>query len=172
MMAITTSNSMRVKARQGYRRTDWLRAPAQRFASRGCVFISRAMVQGSMIVGLGCYFSSSGAVPLSRELDPLFRSEVRKPPRRIGRTEHLAGLGAVVWTRGCTRLGSPGQRGGAVRIKIGATWHFNADAHARLVERMRAPGRPGEPQSTGGEQRRYCQGQMFCFHCFLLFDSR
>jgi len=38
---------------------------------------------------------------------------------------------------------------------------------------MRAPGRPGEPQSTGGEQRRYCQGQMFCFHCFLFlfFDS-
>jgi len=25
---------------------------------------------------------------------------------------------------------------------------------------MRAPGRPGEPQSTGGEQRRYRQGQM------------
>jgi hypothetical protein len=51
-------------------------------------------------------------------------------------------------------------------------WRFKADAHARFVERMRAPGRPGEPQSTGGEQRRYCQGQMFCFHCFLLFDSR
>jgi hypothetical protein len=36
---------------------------------------------------------------------------------------------------------------------------------------MRPPGRPGEPQSTGGEQCRYCQGQMFSFHCFLLFDS-
>ena len=99
-----------------------------------------------MIVGLGCYFSSSDG-PLSRELDPLFRSQVLKPPIRIGRTEHLAGLGA-------------------------ATWHFSADAHARFVERMRAPGRPGEPQSTGGEQRHYCQGQMFWFHCFLLFDSR
>ncbi len=47
-------------------------------------------------------FSSSGAVSLSRELDPLFRSEVRKPPIRIGRREprgrieHLAGLGAAV----------------------------------------------------------------------------
>ena len=121
-----------------------------------------------MILGLGCYFSSSGAVPLSRELDPLFRSEVRKTPIRNGRTEHLAGLGLVVWTRCCPRLGSPGQRGGAVRIKIGARWRINADAHARFVERMRAPGRPGEPQSTGGEQRRYCQGQMFCFHCFFV----
>src|ERR1041385_31206 len=128
-----------------------------------------------MIVGLGCYFSSSGAVPLSRELDPLFRSEVRKPPIRIGRREprgrieHLAGLGLVAWT--C--LGSLGQRGCAVRIKIGAMWHFNADAHARLLERrwVGGPSRSGEPQSTGGEQRRYCQGQMFCFHSFLLFDS-
>ncbi len=106
-----------------------------------------------MIVGLGCYFSPSGAVPLSRELDPLFRSEVRKPPSRIGRgeprgrIEHLAGLG---W----------------------ALWRFEADVHARFVERMRAPGRPGEPQSTSGEQRRYCQGQMFSFHCFLALDSR
>jgi hypothetical protein len=47
-------------------------------------------------------------------------------------------------------------------------WRFKADAHARFVERMRAPGRSGEPQSAGGEQRRDCQGQMFCFHCFLL----
>ena len=124
-----------------------------------------------MIVGLACFFSSSGAVPLSRELNPLFRSEVGKQPRRIGRTEHLAGLGAVGWTRGWTRLGSLGQRARAVQIKIGPTWRFKADAHARFVERMRAPGRPSEPQSTGGEQRRYCQGQMFCFHCFLLFDS-
>ena len=96
---------------------------------------------------LGYYFSSSGAVPLSRELDPLFRSEVRKPPIRIGRTEHLAGLGP-------------------------AMWRFKADAHARFVERMRAPDLLGEPQSTGDEQRRYCQEQMFCFHYFLLFDSR
>ena len=123
-----------------------------------------------MIVGLGCYFSSSDR-PLSRELDPLFRSQVLKPPIRIGRrTEHLAGLGEVVWTRGWTRLGSLGQRGGAVRIKIGASWRFSAGAHARFVGRMRAPGRPGEPQSTGGEQRRHCQEQMFCFHCFC-FDS-
>jgi hypothetical protein len=50
-------------------------------------------------------------------------------------------------------------------------WRFKADAHARFVERMRAPGRPGEPQSTDGEQRRYCQEQMFCFHGFLLFGS-
>jgi hypothetical protein len=50
-------------------------------------------------------------------------------------------------------------------------WRFKADAHARFVGRMRAPSRPSEPQSTGGEQRRHCQGQMFCFHCFLLFDS-
>ena len=84
-----------------------------------------------MIVGLACYFSSSGAVPLSRELDPLFRSEVRKPPIRIGRPEHPAGLGLAVW-------------------------RFKADAHARCLERMRAPGRLGDPQSTGGEQRRYC----------------
>lgn len=97
-------------------------------------------------------------MPLSRELDPLFWSEVRKPPIRIGRTEHLGGLGLVVWTGGCNRLGSPGQRGGPVRIGIGATWRVKADARARFVERMRAPGRPGEPQSTGGEQRRYCQG--------------
>ena len=148
MRAITTSNSMRVKARQGYRRTDWLRTPAQRFASRGCVFINRAMVQGSVIVGLGCYFSSSDG-PLSREQDPLFGSQLPKLPIRIGRREprgrmeHLAGLG---WAR----------------------WRFKADAHARFVERMRAraPGPPGEPQSTGGEQRRYCQEQIFCFHCF------
>jgi len=46
-------------------------------------------------------------------------------------------------------------------------WRFKADAQARFLDRMRAPGRPGEPQSTGGEQRRCCQGQMFCFHCFL-----
>ena len=72
-----------------------------------------------MIVGLGCYFSSSGAVPLSRELDPLFRSEVRKPPIRIGRTEHLAGLGAVVWTRGCTRLGSLGKEAVLLGSKLG-----------------------------------------------------
>ena len=163
-MAITTSNSTRVKARHGYRRTDGLRTPAQRFASRGYVFISR-----SVVVGLGCYFSSSGAVPLSRELDPLFRSEVRKPPRRIGRTEHLARLGAVVWTRGWTRLGSLGQRGGAVRIKVGVTWRFRTGARARFGERMSAPCRSEEPQSTGGEQRCDCQGQMFCFHC--LFDS-
>ena len=52
-----------------------------------------------------------------------------------------------------------------------ALWRFKADALARFVERMRAPGRPGEPQPTGGEQRRYCQEQMFYFHCFLFFDS-
>ncbi len=92
-----------------------------------------------MIVGL---VSSSRAVPLSRELDPLLRSEVHKPLRRIGRTKHLAGLGLA--TRG-----------------------FKARAHARFLGRMSAPGRPGEPQSTGGEQRGYCQGQMFCFHCLL-----
>src|SRR5437588_10412339 len=108
---------------------------------------------------------------MSRALDTLFGSQLPKLPNRIGRTEHLAGLGLVVGSKGCTRLGSPGQRGGAVRIKIGAMWHFSADAHARFVERVRAPGRPGEPQSAGGEQRRYCQEQMFCFHCFLLFDS-
>ena len=99
-----------------------------------------------MIVGLDCHFSSSGAVALSRELDPLFRSEIRKPPRRIGRTEHLAGL----WW---------------------AIWRFKAGVHARFVQGMRAPGRPGEPQSTGGEQRRYCHEQIFSFHCFLFFDS-
>lgn len=116
-------------------------------------------------------------MPLSRELDPLFRSEVRKPPIRngrrqpLGRIEHLAGLGAVVRTRGWIRLGSPGQSGGAVRIEVGAIWRFRADGHARFLERMGAPGRPAEPQSAGGEQRRYCQGQRFCFHCFLGFDS-
>src|SRR5207249_1567882 len=44
---------------------------------------------------LGRCFSSSGAVPLSRELDPLFRSEVRKPPIWNWRTEHLAGFAAA-----------------------------------------------------------------------------
>jgi len=72
-------------------------------------------------------------MPLSRELDALFRSEVREPLIRLGRTEHLAGVGS-------------------------AMWRFKADARARFVERMRAPGRPGEPQSTGREQRRYCYG--------------
>ncbi len=143
-----------------------MRTPVQRFASRGFVFISRVIIQCSVIIGLGSYPSSSGAVPLPRELDPLFRSEVRKPPIRVGRTEHLARLGEVVWTRGWTCLGSPGQRSGAVRIKIGAMWRFNAEAHPRFVERLRAPGHPAEPQSPCGEQRRYCQGQMFCFHCF------
>src|SRR5947209_4741353 len=100
MMAITTSNSMREKARQEDRRANWLRAPAQRFDSREYVFMSRVIIQSSVIVGLGSYLSSSGTVPLSRELDPLFRSEVRKPPIRTGRREprwpieHLAGLGA------------------------------------------------------------------------------
>ena len=45
MMAITTSNSMRVKARHGYQRAHRLRTPAQRFASRGCVFIGRVIIQ-------------------------------------------------------------------------------------------------------------------------------
>ena len=89
----------------------------------------------------------SSALRLSRELDTLFGSQLPKPSSGIGGTEHLAGLG---W----------------------AMWRFKTDAHAGFVERMRAPGRPGEPQSTGGEQRRYRQGQMFCFHCFMLFDSR
>lgn len=115
-------------------------------------------------------------MPLSRELDPLFRSEVRKPPIRNrrrksrGRIEHLVGVGAVIRIRGCTRLGSHGQRGGAVRIRIGAKSRFCAGVHARLVGRRSAPGHPGEPQSSGGEQRRYCQGQMSCFHSFC-FDS-
>jgi hypothetical protein len=105
-----------------------------------------------VIVGSGYYFSASGPVPLSRELDPLFRSEVREPPIRNrrreprGRIEHLAGLGWAIW-----------------RIKVGTL--------ARCLAGMRAPGRPGEPQSTGGEQRRYCHEQMFSFHCFLFFDS-
>lgn len=94
-----------------------------------------------MIAGAGCYFSSSGAAPLPRELDPLFGGEVSEPPKRIGRAEHLTG---------------PGH---AVR-------RFNADVHAPLVERMRAPGRPGEPQCTNGEQRRNRQEQTFCFRCF------
>src|ERR1051326_8659768 len=112
MMAITTSNSTRVKAQRGYRRADWLRTPARRFDSRGYVFISMRLV----IFGLGCYFSSSGAMPLSRKLDSLFRSEVRKPPIWIGRTQHLGGLGSVVWIMGWARLGSPRQRDGPVRI--------------------------------------------------------
>ena len=130
-----------------------------------------------MIVGLGWPLSSSGALSLPGELDPLFRSEVCKTPIRNrrggprGRIEHLARLGSVVCTWVQTRLGSIGHRVRAVGIKTGATWHFGADAHARFVGPMRAPGRPGEPQSTGDEQRRYCQGQMFCFHCFLLLDS-
>jgi hypothetical protein len=37
------------------------------------------------------------------------------------------------------------------------------------MERMRAPGLPAEPQSTSDEQRHYCRGQMFCFHCLLFF---
>ena len=97
-----------------------------------------------MIVGLGCYFSSSDR--MSRGLDTLFGSQLPKLPSRIGRMEHLAGVGS-------------------------AMWRFKTDVHARFLERMRAPGRAGEPQSTGGEQRRCCQGQMFCFHCFLGFDS-
>lgn len=145
MMAITTSNSMRVKARQGCRRSDGLRTPAQRFAPRECVFISRAMVQGSVVVGLGCDSSSSDG-PLSCEPDPLFRSQIPKPPIRIGRTEYLAGCGS-------------------------ARWRSKADAQARFVERLPAPGRPGEPQSTGGKQRRYGQEQIFCFHRSLHFDS-
>ena len=61
-------------------------------------------------------------------------------------------------------------RRGGVRVWLSSVliWRFKADAHARFLERMRAPGRPGEPQSTGGEQRRHCQGQMFCFHCFFV----
>jgi hypothetical protein len=101
----------------------------------------------------------------------LFGGQLPKFPSRIGRRqprgriEYLAGLGLVVWTR----QGSPGQRGDAVRIEIGAGWHFSADAHARLLKRMRAPGRPGEPQSTGGEQRHYGYGHMLWFHCLLVW---
>ena len=108
-------------------------------------------------------------MPLSRELDPLFRSEVRKPPSGIGRTENVAGLGTAVWTRGRTRL--DGQRGGDIRINIGALLRFQVDVYARFLGRRRVPSRPGEPQSSDGEQRRYCQEQMFCFHGFLLFGS-
>ena len=104
-------------------------------------------------------------MPLSRELDPLFRSEVCKPPIRIGRTENLTAVGAVVWTRGRPRLGGHGQRSGPVRMKIGRRCRFKAGAHARFVERTRAP---GEPQSAGGEERRDWEGQMFWFHCFVL----
>jgi len=62
------------------------------------------------------------------------------------------------------RFGSGGRSNLAGRGS--ALWRFKADAHARFVGRMCAPGRRGEPQSTGSEQRRYCQEQMFCFHCF------
>ena len=121
-----------------------MRVLARRFASIRCLLINRLVVLGLVVVRRDLL--SSGPAPLSRELDALFRSEVGKPPIRNRRLEHLAGLGS-------------------------AMWRFQADAHARFLERMRAPGRPGEPQSTGGEQRRYCQGQMFCFHYILLFDS-
>lgn len=129
-------------------------------------------------------------MPLPRELDPLFRSEVGKPPIRNGRSEprgrieRLAGGDAVADSLfGCRSrfprhsrhaVGLP--TGGQLRAQAStadinaglglAMWHFNADTHARLVERMRAPGRPGEPQSTGGQQRRYRQEEMFCFHGF------
>ncbi len=145
-----------------------------------------------MIVGLGCHFSSSGAVPLSRELDPLFRSEVSKPPIRSGgrkprvRIEHLAGNGAAGGSLlGCrSRFPRRSRHAGglptsgqlraqastaAINAGLGwAMWRFKADAHGRFLEYTCAPGRPGEPQSTGGEQRRYWQEEMFRFHCFCI----
>jgi hypothetical protein len=87
----------------------------------------------------------------------------------MGRRRQLPGLRADVWTRVWTRLGSLGQRGGAVGIKVSAIWRFNPCVDACFVERIRAPGRPGEPQSTDGEQRCYCQGETLRFHEFLLF---
>jgi hypothetical protein len=126
-----------------------------------------------VIVGLGGYFSSSGAVSLPRELDPLFRSEVLKQPIRIGRTEHLAGLEAATWrfkADAHARIGRLGHLAGLGAV----TWHFKANACARFVDHqltVRAPSRPAKPQSTGGEQRRYRQEQMFCLHGLLLFDS-
>lgn len=133
-----------------------------------------------MIVRSACHFSSSRSVPLSRELDPFFRSEVRKAPVGNGRREprarieHLARLRAVVCTMDWTGPGSPRQSGPTIRIKIGRMSRFGAGRRARLAEHIlvRAPRRPGEPQSTGGCQRRHCQRQMFCFHWFLPFDSR
>jgi len=84
-------------------------------------------------------------VPFSRKLDPLFWSEVPKTPTWIGRSEHLAGLGAIVLS-------------------------FQGDPRARFVGRIRAPVRPGEPQSsTGGEQRDYHQEKTFSFHYVLHF---
>jgi hypothetical protein len=50
-------------------------------------------------------------------------------------------------------------------------WRGKSDAHAWFLELMRAPGRPGEPQSTGSEQHRNGQGQMFCFHSFCFDHS-
>ena len=100
-----------------------------------------------MIVAVGCYVLTSDVARLSRLLDTLFGGQLPKLPHRIGRTEHLAtGLGSAVWC-------------------------FNADGHARFLGPVRAPGRLGKPQSNGGQQRRDCQGQMFCFHSNLLFDS-
>ena len=100
-------------------------------------------------------FSSSGAVPLSRLLDALFGSHLPKLPCLIGGSVHLAGIGRI------EHLAGHGL----------ALWRINADVRARFVERIRAPGRPAEPQSTGGEQRRYCQEQMFSSHWLLPFDS-
>lgn len=97
-----------------------------------------------MIVGL-----SPGAVPFSRELDPLFRSEIREPPSRIGRTVHLPWLGLAV-------------------RRLLAIWRFRADADGGCFVGLRVPGFPGEPQSTSREQRRYGQQQSFSFHCFAL----
>jgi hypothetical protein len=65
---------------------------------------------------------------------------------RIGRIEHLAGFGCPIW-------------------------RFKAAARARFAERriVRAQTRSGEPQSTGGEQRRDREEQTFSFHWFNFF---
>ena len=100
-------------------------------------------------------------MPLSRLLHTLFGSHLPKLPSLIGRGVLRARI---------VRL--PGLVSAICRFQADIRARFKADARARFVGRMRAPGRPAEPQPNGGEQGRYCQEQMFSSHCFLLCDSR
>ena len=101
-----------------------------------------------MTFGFVRYVSSSRAMPLSRELNPLFWSEVHKTPRLIGRREARARI---------VRL--PRNRLAILCWKVSGGWFVGR----RMI---RAPAGSGEPQSTGGKEHPYCREKIFSFHCF------
>ena len=89
--------------------------------------------------GGGDCSSSPGAVPFPRELNPLFGSQIGKPPIWIWWSKQLAGLLCVV------------------------------GPYIPFRGRTGMPRRLGEPQSTGGEHRRYSKEEVFSSHGFCLW---